>query len=188
MGVSLVDKTVKQEEFFKTIHSFNKEIVDDSAPRVFVISDPVKISVENAPRKHAHVPVHPDHPERGDRVFCVEGVFFLSKSDVSAFKSGELYRLMGCYNFTLDTESSSLVFHSEDGELFRKEKGKKIIHWIPVNESVPCRIVMPDNTKVDGFAETSILKFDVGTIVQCERFGFCRIDSLTPLVLYYGHR
>ncbi len=188
MGLSQVDKTVSQEEFFKTLNAFNKEIIDDSAPRAFVIIDPIKISIENAPKKNARVPVHPDHPERGDRIFTVEGVFYISKTDITALKKGEMCRLMGCYNFILDSETPALIFHSEEKEVFKNSGGKKIIHWLPAQEAVECRIVMPDNTIKECMAEKTILDMETGTVIQCERFGFCRIDSLEPLVLYYGHK
>ena len=156
----------------------------------------MKLSVENAPHKIARIPVHPDHPERGESVGRL-GVFYLPKADKDLFVKGGLYRLMGCYNFTV--EDVALVFHSEDKEVFHKEgkttegktggeKGGKIIHWLPFQEAVPCKIVMPDNTIKEGVAEKSLLDKSVGDIVQCERFGFCRVDSLSPLTLYYGHR
>ncbi len=175
LGVSTTDKTVEMTEFFKTINAFNKEIIDPCADRYFFVQDPVKVTIKNAPSKHITMDRHPDL-RKGGRTFETTTVFYLAKEDVDTFVDDEVYRLMDCLNFT--QKEGEYVFHSEDYKTF-KEKGAKIIHWLPKKEHVvQVEVLLPDNTLVQGFGEDEIAQLDVGAIVQFERFGFCLLESI----------
>ena len=50
IGLSLNDKTVSKEEFWKNVNSFNKEIVEKKANRYFFVDQPVKIKIVNGPK------------------------------------------------------------------------------------------------------------------------------------------
>ena len=71
---------------------------------------------------------------------------------------------------------------------------KKIqkIQWVPCEDNVNTRIVMPDASLKEGVAEPACAEIRADTIVQFERFGFCRIDRVDKvnkeLVAYYTHR
>ena len=51
VGISLTDKRVTKEEFFKIINAFNKDVIDAKAYRYFFISNPKEITIENAPEQ-----------------------------------------------------------------------------------------------------------------------------------------
>ena len=111
----------------------------------------------------------------------VWGVFFqgsirnIPEDDFKSFKNNKLYRLMDCLNFV--KKGSKLVFDSTDYIKF-KEKGEKIIHWLPKeNGLVNVEIVMPDNSIAKGFGEAGIKDIKEGQLVQLERFGFARCDK-----------
>lgn len=60
---------------------------------------------------------------------------------------------------------------------------------IPANTGFPCEVVMPDGSSARGVVEDACKKLRVGEIVQFERFGFVRIDSLDKkLTAYFAHR
>ncbi len=84
------------------------------------------------------------------------------------------------------------MFDSRDVEAYRKN-GERIMHWLPAEkkaELATVEIVMPDNSRVTGIAETGIKQLKVGDTIQFERFGFCRLDAVEPgkHVFWYCHR
>ncbi len=187
LGISATDKSVTMDEFFKTLNAYNKEIIDSCADRYFFIEDPVKVTITNAPHKHITMDRYP-HLRKGGRTFETSTIFYLAREDVDGFSDDEVYRLMDCLNFT--RKKGEYMFHSEDYQTF-KEKGAKIMHWLPKKEKVvQVDVLLPDNTIVQGFGEDEIAQLDVGTIVQFERFGFCILDSIegNTYRFWYCHR
>jgi len=187
IGVSLSDKTVSKEEAFKIINFFNKEIIDSSSDRYFFIEDPKKIKIVDCRKFDVELDLHPDY-KKGGRKFEIDGNFYLDKGDYKDIKDGKLVRLMDCLNFV--KKSGKLKFDSVEYETY-KEKGKMIIHWLPVvKELVKVEIVMPCGTVKKGLAEPLVGELKEGAIVQFERFGFCRLDEKKKgkLVFWFGHR
>lgn len=187
VGISPADKTVDIAEFFKTINSLNKEIIDSLSHRYFFIKEPVEIKIKNAVHKHICMDLHPE-TKKGGRTFETTDVFYLAKDDVQGFADDEVYRLMDCLNFT--KKGKEYLFMSEDYETYKKH-GKKIIHWLPKNKNhVEVEILMPDNTRAKGYGEEALAELEVNAIVQFERFGFCRLDSIEGNVyrFWFGHK
>jgi glutamyl-tRNA synthetase len=84
--------------------------------------------------------------------------------------------------------SAEAVFVSEPYEEARKVKAQ-LIHWVPVGDDVPCKVVMPDATVMEGVAESACRKLKSDDIVQFERFGFVRIDQIdTKLTAYFAQK
>ncbi len=51
------------------------------------------------------------------------------------------------------------------------------------------KVVMPDGSEVAGLGENTLLAAHVDDVVQLERFGFVRLDSIAPeLRAYFAHR
>jgi glutamyl-tRNA synthetase len=186
VGISLNDKTVTKEEFFKTINAFNKDIIDPKSHRFFFIWAQKKIRIENSPDKTLELDLHPDN-KKGGRKFDVSDTFYITKEDHEALKEGQLYRLMDCLNFT--KKKNKLTFDSLDYETY-KAKGAKIIHWLPDNDVINVEVLMPDNKITKGLGEQGLSGLSVGDIVQLERFGFCRLDKKEKdkLVFWYTHK
>lgn len=185
MGVTLTDKTVTKEEFFKNLNSYNKEVVETMANRYFFINDPVEIIIEDAPEQTVEIELHPDHPERGKRKFVCKDKFYIMNEDLKKFKAGKLYRLMDCLNFI--KEKDKFVFASKEYEDF-KEKGEMIVHWLPVSkELVDVEVLMDDKSVMKGFAESAVKKLKEGDIVQFERRFFARLDEKQKDLLKFWH-
>jgi len=95
--------------------------------------------------------------------------------------------------FNIEIENVSVyaveaVFHSESYEEARRARAP-LIHWLPIDYGIPCQVVMPDASIAEGIAEKTCAELKPNTIVQFERFGFVRIDSIKEkLVAYYAHK
>jgi len=186
IGPSPNDKTVSAEEFFKLVNYYNREIIEPKANRYFFVKNPVKIVIKNAPNKKCRILKHPDFSERGERIFNTNGKFLITKDDYELLKEKQLYRLMDCVNFI--KKGKEFVFDSEEYEKFRKE-GSRIMHWLPDdNTNVEVSVLMPDNKKIKGFAESTIKELKEGDICQFERFGFVRLDNKKKMEFWFCHK
>ncbi|MBW3022946.1 glutamate--tRNA ligase, partial [Candidatus Woesearchaeota archaeon] len=184
VGPSPNDKTVTKEEFFKQVNAYNKEIVERIANRYFFVSDPVKIKIKNAPAKVCKVPKHPNDPKKGDRTFKTKDEFYITKKDFESLKEKKLYRLMDCLNFV--KKGKELVFDSLEYEEY-KEKGDRIMHWLPADKTVKAKVVMPDAKEVKGLAEEGIKEIKEGEVCQFERFGFVCLENKKENTFWFGH-
>jgi glutamyl-tRNA synthetase len=188
MGLGENDKTVSREEFFKSIDAHNRKLLEPVANRYFFVADPVEVHVSGAPKQAVEIDLHPDHAERGKRRFETHEAFYLAKDDVDALTDGQLYRLMECGNF--GKEGANFKYHSRGVEEYR-EKGKRIMHWLPVStELAKVEVVMPDGTKKQGYGEAALKQLKEGSIMQFERFGFVRLDrkQADKLIFWFAHK
>ena len=175
MGLSLTDKTVSKAEFFKTVDSFNREIIEPAANRYFFIENPAEITIKGAPEQKIETALHPDHPERGTRKFKCSNKFYLAENDCKNLKENSFYRLMDCLNFR--KKGKEFTFEGIKYEDY-KEKGTAIMHWLPASKDlVNVEVLMPDKTTAKGLGEAEMSKLKTDAIVQLERFGFCRLDE-----------
>jgi glutamyl-tRNA synthetase len=185
IGLTENDKKVSIKEFFKNVNALNKELIDPKANRYFFIANPVKKKIKNAPKLKAEHPIHPNFPRRGKRTFQGKDEFYLAKDDVSKFRNNQLIRLMGLLNFKV--KQGQLHFDSKEYEKAKAKKAK-LIHWLPVSKSlVKTTVIMPDNSKVKGWAEPGIKKLKEDDVIQFERMGFCRLDNKKNMTFYYAH-
>jgi glutamyl-tRNA synthetase len=142
--------------------------------------------------------LHPEKPERGFREYTVapvgedqEVIFWIAKKDTENAEAGKMIRLMELFNVKIEhvkLYSVEAVFASESYEEAKKAKAQ-LIHWIPVDGDVPCQVVMPDAAVNEGIAESACERLKPNTVIQFERFGFVRVDAVTPkLTAYYAHK
>ncbi len=179
MGLGENDKTVSQEEFYKLLNHYNKQLIDGTSNRYFLIFDPVKVHILNAPEKKVHLALHPDHPERGERNFVTKTNFYFSGDDVNRLHEKKVHRLMDCCNFVKDGEK--YMYASETHDVYRDSKNKGIImHYLPVvKDLVPVEVLLLDGTVKKGFGEPGLKSLKVGDLIQAERFGFLKLDAIT---------
>jgi glutamyl-tRNA synthetase len=184
---------------WENLNAYNRKILDPTADRYFFVQDPIELTVKHVPKVfNVKLHLHPEHPEKGFREHTItpEGddktaVFWVSRKDVDSSKVGNMIRLMELFNVRVDKAnvySADASFFSESYEDARKAKAQ-LIHWIPVKEDMPCQVVMPDATTVDGVAESVCKQLKSNSIVQFERFGFVRIDKVNKkLTAYYAQK
>jgi len=171
---------------FDNLAAYNKELIDKESNRYFLVLNPVKIKVEDAEEQKVELNLHPDL-RKGGRKFNVKDEFYIEEKDYEKLNENKLYRLMDCLNFKL--EGKNVKFESNSFEDY-KEKGERIMHWVPAKDSMEIEIVMDDNTKRKGFGEKTLEKVKENEVIQAERVGFLRLDKKlkNKLVFYYAHR
>ncbi|MFT4297992.1 MAG: glutamate--tRNA ligase family protein, partial [Candidatus Woesearchaeota archaeon] len=172
---------------FSVIASINRSILDEKSDRFFFIADYQTIIIEGAPEQELELNIHPHH-RKGGRKFKANEEFYVSKKDIESIKEGELIRLMDCLNFR--KQGQKFIFDSLEVENYKKE-GKKIIHWIPVNDAIETSMLLPNCKEISGMAEHNITQIEENKVVQFERYGFCRLDSIdecsNTYKFWYGH-
>ena len=189
IGLSLNDKTVSVEEFWKMINAFNKEIIEPISNRYFFVNEPVAIQVINAPKKVIEIDLHPEFPKKGNRKLVVTGKILISKADHKDLVERRLHRLMDYCN--LEIKDSKETFVSEDYEEYKHSKNRgKIIHWLPKEKAVDVEVVLENNTIIKGKGEADLKNVKEGDIVQFERFAFVRLvkKDEDKLTFWYLHK
>ena len=132
----------------------------------------MKIKIQGAPEMKVKVPLHPAIPKKGDRKFETAGDFYITKQDfddIKKSKDGSVYRLMHIFNFT--RKGAKFIYHSTEHS---SELQAKLIHWLPASDGEKVKIMMDDGKYAKGIAENATKQLKPGTIVQFERFAFCR--------------
>ena len=168
-----------------TLYAENRKIVDPIANRYFFVWNPVELEVEGAEPKVAKAPLHPSRG--GMRDIHAGTKVLICQSDVENLKEGEKLRLKDLYNIQITGLSPlSAKFIGTDMDLVKKEKAR-IIHWAPL-DGLKVRVLSPDG-EYSGIGERGIEK-ELDKVVQFERFGFVRIDSVSgdEVVAYYTHK
>ncbi len=182
-GITKTESTITWD----ALYTANKKYVDKTANRYFFVENPVEITIHNAPERDVELHVHPEFPERGVRKFHTHEKFYLAKKDVDELANGELYRLMDCINFR--KEKGKYLFDSIDYKNF-KEKGKKIMHYLPQGIVTKIEVLLPDKTVCKGYGEMDLMHLSQETVCQLERFGFCKLDKKenNELFFWFTHK
>lgn len=165
----------------------NRRLLDAKCSRYFFVENPKEIKVANAPEQTAELKLHPELSEKGSRRLKTKDKFYITEKDLKEFKESKLIRLMDCLNFK--KVKGKFIFDSLEYEKY-KQKGDKIIHWLPVQKDlVKVEILMPDKKVAKGLAEPLVKGLKVNDIVQFTRFGFCRLDEKKKdkLVFWFTH-
>ena len=165
----------------------NRRLLDSKCNRYFFVEKPKEMNIDGAPEQNVELKMHPEFKERGTRKFKAKDKFYVAERDFKEFKDGKLYRLMDCLNFK--KAKSKFIFDSLKYEKY-KERGDRIIHWLPVQKDlVKVEVLMPDKEVKKGLAEPLVKNLKVNDAVQFARFGFCRLDKKEKgkLVFWYTH-
>jgi glutamyl-tRNA synthetase len=179
-----IDCGIKETDIefsWDNLYAYNKDLVDGTADRYFFVWDPVRLQIEGAQELRARAPRHPDHPELGDRKFHLTApiaVQVVGKDLQSARQAGKV-RLKDLGNVELRDGSA----HYLGNDLSVLKEGFRIIHWVP-DGSLPASVIMPSGESVDGFVEP-VPKEEEGRVVQFERFGFVKVERVSPTLLAY---
>ncbi len=193
VGPKAVDVTLSWEN----LYAINRKIIDPIASRYFFVRAPRKIKVKNiSDTVIAHLPLHPNDQERGARESRIEprmgqGEFWISTQDATLLKKRGIIRLMGLFNIQVEDVQAKVIVASLHSKTHQEARrlGAPLIQWIPAGTGIPCEVVMPDATTARGIAEDTCRQLKPNAIIQFERFGFVRVDSIDwKLSGYFAHR
>ncbi|NJE84777.1 glutamate--tRNA ligase [Thermococcus sp. CX2] len=191
VGLKRSDTTVSWDN----LAAINRRIIEPIANRYFFVADPIPMYIEGYGEEFiAEIPLHPDHPDRGVRKLKFEPgkPVYVSKDDMNLLKPGNFVRLKDLFNVEIVEVSEDGIkarFHSIDYEIARENRWR-MIHW--VTEGRPCEVLVPQGDEL--ITRKGLLEADadvkVDDIVQFERFGFVRIDEVTPekVVAIFAHK
>jgi glutamyl-tRNA synthetase len=116
--------------------------------------------------------------------------FVISKDDLIKLIPSRLARLMGLFNIEVTEKSPSGVkakFHSK-GHQEAREADAPFIHWLQKGWGIQAKVVMQDASSAEGLAESGCEDLKADDMIQFERFGFVRVESVSPFVAFYAHR
>lgn len=178
-GISKVESVVT----FDQVEAINRKVVDEKAKRFFFVPNPVKVTVEDAPREKKVLKLHPTI-DLGTRMVETSNVFFIPKEDVDKLKVGDVFRLKDLYNVKVTEKNREIKGRFMGKQLL---PGTDKIQW--VTEKCFCMTVYVPKPlfikgkynpgslmQVEGYAEDAVQGLRHGEIVQFERFGFVRIE------------
>lgn len=186
VGPTPVDAALSWE----TLAAYNRKFVDATANRYFFVPDPVKLTIRGAPKMlDVNLRLHPGDPNRGKREVPLlhEGdvlTVYLPKDDLSSMRVGQIFRLKDLMNVELDSLRPDVEGSFSGLELIDVPK----VQWVSAG-TIEVEVIKPDNSRDRGLAEPDVAGLKAGDILQFERYGFVRIDSVKPkFVAVYGHR
>ena len=148
----------------ETLYTENKKLIDRETRRYFVVFNPKKIKIENAPKLKVKAPLHPDY-NYGYRSFNTDKEFYVQDN----LEKNKSYRFMHLFNFRNNKFISISLDKSLDATL---------IHWLPISKDlVNVEVLMDNGQIIHGLGELSLKKVKVNQVVQFERNMFVRLDK-----------
>ncbi len=179
LGIKPTDSTLD----WTILYKYNRDLLSQ-APHYFFVEDPVSLAINGLEEKTLELPLFPgasenDAAAQQKRQLPVSSKLFISKKDAEE-NVGKIVRLKDLVNIDL---SSNAVSANQD------HKGMAKIQWVPA-PGVNVKIVREDASVHVGLGEPALADLKAGTVVQFERYGYCRYDSDEKdgtKLFYYAH-
>ncbi|HSB47490.1 MAG TPA: glutamate--tRNA ligase [Candidatus Bilamarchaeum sp.] len=182
---------VESEPDWEALLALNRKLLDPESPHFFFVPEPVELEVEGLERRTLTLKLHPKK-DLGPREMEVSGKVFIPASDANSIKEGEVFRLKDLCNVRLMNKGEVLKC-----QIVPEGQVEKKLQW--VSEPSECTVLVPKDLlgpggefdpaslqEVKGYCEKGCLSLAPGTVVQFERFGFCRLDRKEPLTFVYS--
>ena len=165
-------KSVDIEFSWDGLYAKNREIIDPVSNRYFFVDNPVKYEISGTDEIKGAAPLHPDHPERGNREYDFKAPLSvcISREDSAMFQEAGKVRLKDFCNLEYGTPA---VYAGNDVSILKK--GAKAVQWVGP-DAMKADLLMPDGTVREGFIEKAFAK-EKGDSVQLERVGFVKVDK-----------
>ena len=178
-------KSVDIQFSWDNLYGMNRDVIDTDSNRYFFVKDPVRYDIDGIDVIEGSAPLHPDHADRGNRTYRLEGprTVFLSADDSSLFADAKRIRLKDLCNLDYALPAK---YAGNDVSILKT--GVRAVQWVS-RDSVPATLVMPDGSVTEGLVENGILREGTGS-VQLERIGFVKIEESTPekVSMVFSHR
>jgi len=169
------------------LYAENKKIVDPIANRYFFVPDPVSVTIEGAQPHTSHAMLHPSDASRGIRTLEFTGTVLIPKGEL--VRGTTMLRLKDLFNVKITWNGDTPSF-SYGGDSLADARAAKahIVQWLPIKDAVLCTLLTQDG-EIKGMCEPPV-KNEVGKVVQFERVGFVKIDTVsdTGVLAYFTHK
>jgi glutamyl-tRNA synthetase len=157
------------------LYAENKKIVDPIANRYFFVPKPVTAQIDGAQPHTAHAMLHPSDASRGTRTLAFEGTVLLPGSEINP--DATMIRLKDLFNVEIKWDKDIPTFSYAGDSLVQARAAKAhIIQWLPAQDFVNCTLLTQEG-ELSGACEPAVRK-ELGKVVQFERVGFVKIDSV----------
>lgn len=193
LGISKRDSKITSDEYHKGLDYFNKQILEEEAHRHFFIEkDYKKIEIKNLQEfkeKEILLPKHPTNKSLGNRHFKLENEYIINSKDFNNIDRGDLFRLMHFANFKVLNKNEDKLEVEIISINYDKELGlKSNIHFLG-SDKVKAKIIMPNNSILNGFVEDLKNPKD-NMAIQFERFGFVKYEKNEneEFIFYFTHK
>jgi len=181
-GISKVESSVT----FSLLEAANRKVIDPITKRYFFIRDPIKLIIDNAPKREKKIDFHPRDKNLGSRTIKTDKTFYVEKLDMDKLRVGDIFRLKDLFNVKIKKKNNQVIGDYAGEELISDSTK---IQWttdnyIKITVFIPHVLYIGEEfnkdslEKVDGFAEESVAKIKTDEIIQFERFGFVRIENI----------
>jgi glutaminyl-tRNA synthetase len=163
IGVTKVDSWIDMSVFEGAL----RDDLDDKAPRTAAVLDPLKLIIDNFPAdlsEPCKAPVHPHHPERGERTFPISRELWIEREDFVENPPKGYFRLfpgnkvrlrygyvIECTGAQKDDQGNIVAVHcnyfpdSKSGtEGANQYKVKGNIHWVSAKHAVATEVRLYD--------------------------------------------
>ena len=167
LGVTQKDISVP----LATLFSHNTKKIDDDAPRLSFIRNPVEIQLTGNVPDTVDLPIHPNHNEKGVRTisFDTPSIYIESEDAHGTYRLKEF----------ADIDASGNI------ESIERTDKRPIIHWTSSSTSKDATLMIPNQEEIQhisGRVESN--NYPIGTIVQLERIGYAIITSDGYLLMH----
>lgn len=168
IGVAKADSWIDMS----TLEGALRDDLDDKAARIVCVLNPLKLIIDNFPEAHTEAcsaPVHPHHPERGNRQFPISRELWIEQEDFMEVPEKAYFRLfpgnkvrlrygyvVECTGCDKDASGKVIAVHCNyypdsksgtDGASTYKVKGN--IHWVSAAQSVAAEVRLYDRLFTD---------------------------------------
>ncbi len=155
-----------------TLEGALRDDLDEKAARIVCVLNPLKLIIDNFPEAHTEAcsaPVHPHHPERGNRQFPISRELWIEQEDFMEVPEKGYFRLfpgnkvrlrygyvVECTGCDKDASGKVIAVHCNyyadsksgtDGASTYKVKGN--IHWVSAAQSVAAEVRLYDRLFTD---------------------------------------
>ena len=179
---------------FDSLVAFNRQIIDPSCVRLFMVKEPVKCLISGPLPSEIKIANHPTQ-DMGERTVCVSRRLYLEKSDVDGLKSGSMLRLLGLGNIRINRVDEQL-----DAEYIDDDHSLKIpkVQWVSEDGACEVKLLVPgalfigdkfnEKSMVEAktFVEAHYASLKEGQMAQMVRVGYCRKESQKMAVYTHG--
>ena len=183
---------VESEPDWEALLAHNRKLLDPESCHYFFVPDPVPLEVERLGEKILNLRLHPKK-DLGTRQIQITKELHIPKTDAIQIEQDEIFRLKDLCNVKLVKKTDKLV-----GEVVPEGIVDKKLQWIG-KDRLDCEVLIPKDLlndaneynpnsleKVRGYCEKGVAALSTGSVVQFERFGFCRLDKKEPLTFIFS--